>query len=120
MANGKSLAQFIQEMFSLNKEVYMKKIEEDISNFFNNSKSEFKDWFKDHLIKPRIIKLKDCDGNEKTLWLVTDHNSKNDSNYRIVYCELDNSYGLEMTDAANGDQLFLGFYGELEDTIASI
>jgi hypothetical protein len=27
---------------------------------------------------------------------------------------------LEMTDAANGDQLFLGFYGELEDTIASI
>ena len=53
-------------------------------------------WLHEHMIEPRQVCLAtDAAGNSiKTLWLITDHISKNDSSYRIVYDEDEEAFGL--------------------------
>ena len=80
-----------------------------------------RDWTEGHLIAPRKVKLAtDPDGKEyKEYWLVTDNNGNKDSSYRVVYDDMEESFGLECT-LESGVEWFMGLYGEFSETVESM
>ena len=79
-------------------------------------------WFQNHVIQPKPIPL--CDFDIKPIdtdifFLITDHINETDSGYRIIYSINQKMYGLEMTTDQN-DNMFLGLYGNLIETLHNI
>lgn len=82
---------------------------------------DLQDWLRAHLIEPRPIRFSaDADGNTfKDLWLVTDHTEEKDSQYRIVYDEVDQMFGLEST-LDTGVEWYMGSYGSFLETVQNM
>jgi hypothetical protein len=78
-------------------------------------------WICDHLIEPLQVELAtETDGSSiKSLWLVTDHVGKNDSSCRVVYDEVEQVFGLELT-LDTGVEWYMGAYGTFSETIKSM
>lgn len=53
------------------------------------------------------------------VWFVTCHTGSNDAPARIVYETTSDRFGL-VTDLANGIEWYMGPYGSLADTVASL
>jgi hypothetical protein len=85
-------------------------------------KPHIKKWFTDHIISPKIISIVDPLDSSKSqnYWLITDHNGIEDSGYRVVHStEKECWFGMEMTTNKE-ESVFLGFYGDLNETLESI
>lgn len=98
-----------------------------INNIIKHSTSTLennllKQWFLTHLIEPTKISLDNSilTLHQNIFWLITDHIGINDSSYRIIH-SLDKPYnfGLEMTNDL-GKHGFLGFYGNLKETLENM
>jgi hypothetical protein len=78
-------------------------------------------WVRDHLISPRQVRLSvDPDGTSfEDFWLITDHVGEKESSYRLVYDEIEQSFGLECT-LDTGVEWHLGNYGSLSDTVENM
>ena len=78
-------------------------------------------WAQQHLIRPRKITLSlDSDGNtSKDFWLVTDHNGKDDSSYRVVYDAEEQAFGLEVT-LETGVEWYMGTYGIFAEAVENM
>lgn len=93
------------------------KIKNDISYF----KPHIRRWVMNHLIKPKKIDLFsdfNC-VNQKEYWLITDHTGIDDASYRVIYCEIEKGFGLEMEDD-NSRHIMMGIYGSFYETVDSI
>lgn len=97
-------------------------IEQDIEAIINKEIEHFTyahpidvKCFKDHLIKPQLIRLcLDLEGKEwKECYLVTDHNGIDDSPYRAAYDPEHGMFVREIT-LEDGTPLYLGRYKSLE------
>lgn len=80
-----------------------------------------RDWLRDHLVDPYQIRFSvDTDGKSfRDLWLVTDHVGGKDSSYRIVYDEIEQSFGLECT-LESGVEWYMGIYGSFSETVENM
>jgi len=78
-------------------------------------------WLIFHRIVPQKIKLFSFDDVALTnqTWLITDHVGNEDSSYRIIFDELVEMYGLEMTTQDN-KYVFLGDYGTLFEAMTNM
>lgn len=78
-------------------------------------------WLRAHLIEPKkAVLFKDFFSTEMAeYWLVTDHNGVEDSNYRIIYSEVDSLFGLEMT-TKDGKSVMMGIYGGFTETVENM
>ena len=78
-------------------------------------------WTRNHLVDPRQEPFSlEADGDQVALfWLVTDHTGKNDSSYRIVFDEQEDSFGL-VVELASGTQWFLGIYGTFREALENM
>ena len=78
-------------------------------------------WFLDHLIEPVEIKIYDMNDTSKlrNLWRITADIGRNDSDYRVVYSNSENQFGLEVVSDQNIN-FFLSFYGTLENTLENM
>ena len=99
---------------------YKLKIENDVDRLLE-SDSIYLEWFQNHLIKPKKVKLSiDVDGIVlKEFILITDHKNLEDSSYRIAFNMDTGYYGLECT-LESGINWYMGDYGELDETIESL
>jgi hypothetical protein len=79
------------------------------------------EWVREHLIEPReIVLATDPEGKKwRTLWLVTDHISHNDSGYRVVFDESSKLFGLEST-LDTDIPWFMGLYGDFATTVQAM
>jgi hypothetical protein len=84
-------------------------------------KPHLRSWAQQHLIQPRKINLSiDSDGNtSKDFWLVTDHNGKDDSSYRVVYDADEKIFGLEVT-LETGIEWYMGAYGTFAEAVENM
>jgi hypothetical protein len=96
-------------------------IKKRVSNDFESISPRFRDWVRDHLIEPRLVRFAvDSDGLKyKDVWLVTDHVGSEDTSYRVVYDPSDGNFGLEMT-TIDGIEWYMGPNGEFFETIESM
>ena len=80
-----------------------------------------RDWLRAHLIPPRPIELARKTGGENTeqFWLITDHNGRQDANFRIVFDDVMRRYGIECT-ILNNISLFAGFRASLVEAVTDI
>ncbi len=85
-------------------------------------KEHIKQWFCKHKITPKSIYLEELTSpnEQKKFWLVTENIGEEDSGYRIVHSvEKEFCFGLELT-SDNGEAVFLGFDGELNETLENM
>jgi hypothetical protein len=78
-------------------------------------------WVQQHLIQPRKIKLSlDSDGHTSNdFWLITDHNGKDDSSYRVVYDADEQVFGLEVT-LETGIEWYMGASGTFAEAVENM
>ena len=83
--------------------------------------SHLQTWVRTHLVVPRMRRFSvDHDGSSfKQLWLVTDHNGKHDSSYRIVFDGEQGVFGLECT-LETGVEWYMGSYGSFSDAVENM
>ena len=101
----------------MNENELNKLIDEEISNF-TWAKQVDTDCFVRHRIQPRPIKLAlDTDGKILVeCMLVTDHNGKDDSPYRVAYDPEHGQFVREVT-LKNGVFHYIGRFPSLEDLV---
>lgn len=82
---------------------------------------ELRTWAETHLTVPRRVRLfSSMDSSEaSTYWLVTDHTGERDSNYRVVYDERHNQFGVGMA-LDDSRELFMGGFGSFAETISNL
>lgn len=81
----------------------------------------FREWIKHHLIVPRKVRLAIAsDGKERNeYWLVTDNVGIDDTSYRVVYDDVEKSFGLVCT-LESGIEWCMGLYGEFSETVENL
>ncbi|HYX72065.1 MAG TPA: hypothetical protein VE732_04785 [Nitrososphaera sp.] len=92
-----------------------------VQKTLSSLKPHLRSWAQQHLTQPRrcILSL-DSDGNSlKDFWLVTDHNGKEDSSYRVVYDADEQVFGLEVT-LESGIEWYMGAYGTFAEAIENM
>jgi hypothetical protein len=83
--------------------------------------ADLRPWVEDHVVSPhRSSFYSDMHCNAKeTYWVITEHNGKNDSNYRLVYFDEIDQFGL-VVKLKDGRNCCLGFYKSFTEAVESM
>jgi len=99
----------------------MEQINLKIQEALPSLKPHLRSWVQQHLIQPRKVNLSlDSEGNtSKDFWLITEHNGKDDSSYRVVYDADEQVFGLEVT-LETGIEWYMGAYGTFAEAVENM
>jgi len=78
-------------------------------------------WVRVHVVAPRAITLarRTDGGNTEDFWLVTDHKGTDDADFRLVYDDVAQRYGIECA-IQNNISLFIGYRENITAALADI
>ena len=78
-------------------------------------------WLRAHVVAPRPITLarRTDGGNTEDFWLVTDHKGSDDAEFRLVYDDVAQRYGIECA-IQNNISLFIGYRESITAALADI